>query len=440
MMQKIRSRFAMALLVGALGGATACGSSSPSGGTGGGGDAGAGTGGQSGGPQNPASVVVQNAKTYANASTFNSLDLIAIDGSGDVWVGSRAYSSLVRIQPAVATTDCSAGCTSLTQVTQAGAISDLAIDRSGTVWLALKSHSGSVGSPSPQDSAVSSLSAAMVLTSVFPNNAQKSGTSNSATIYQQAEATALAVDNAGNLVVAGNNAFNQDGTLDHSLNLIDISGTGAVLSSSSVPAQLQGPNISQLAVDAAGNVWTISSGGVVEYQAAAGTAVVFSGGGISNRSVGLAIDGSGNVWVANSYSASDNGSVTKIAPGAASDCSSGCVQYVSSTYLSTPSAIAVDGAGNVWVAASFGTLSGPGAPLYDNSIGIAKLSPGAATDCSAGCTAYVSDAFYTPNVQLSGIAVDGGGNLWVLSFYNATVIELPQIAAVTVTPLVAQVR
>jgi ligand-binding sensor domain-containing protein len=385
-------------------------------------------------------VVVQNAKTYASASVFNGPDLIAIDGSGDVWVGSRPYSSLVRIEPAIAAADCSAGCTNLTQVTQAGVLSDLAIDRSGTVWLALQSHTGGAGSPSAQNSAVSSLSAALALTSVFPNSAEKSGTSNSATIYQQAASTALAVDNAGNLVVAGNDAFNQDGTLDHSLDLVDISASGDVLSNTSVPTQFQGPNISQMAVDAAGNVWTITSGGIVEYPAAAGAAVVFSGGGIGDAVVGLAIDGSGDVWVANSASASDSGSVIKIAPGAAADCSAGCTRYVSSIYLTSPSAIAVDGAGDVWVAASFGTLSGPGAPLYDNSTGIAKLAPGAATDCSAGCTAYVGQVFATPNVELSGLAVDGGGNLWVLSYSNAMVIELPQVAAVTVTPLIAQPR
>ena len=168
--------------------------------------------------------------------------------------------------------------------------------------------------------------------------------------------------------------------------------------------------------------------------------MVFNGAGIASNAVALAIDGSGSVWVANGASATDDGSVTKIAAGAPSDCASGCTQYISDTYLSAPRALAVDGADAVWVTADFGSLSGPAAPLYDDSVGVVKISPGAKADCSAGCTAYVSEAFSTPNVELSGLAIDGSGNVWVLSDFSAAVIELPKIATATVTPIAAQTR
>lgn len=431
--------------------AIACGSSSPPGTTAGnggsGGNAGNGGGGGggttgSGGAGAAPSAVVGNAKTFsypsASGSYLNSPDLIAIDGTGKVWIGSRAYGVLVSIEGDSAAADCSTGCANLSLLP--ATLFDLVIDGSNIGWLALKSRAGSLGSPSPQDSALTSFSPDLTLISVFPTNTEKSGTTNGATVYQQAASTAVAVDNAGNVVLAGDSVFNQDGTLNESLDLVDLSATGDVLTSYAVPLQFQGPSITKIAVDEAGNAWTMSNGDIVEYPAASGTAVVFNGAGIGSNAVALAIDSSGSVWVANSASATDGGSVTKIAPDAPSDCSSGCTQYISDTYLSAPRTLAVDGADAVWVTAGFGSLSGPAAPQYDNSVGVVKISPGASADCSAGCTAYASDAFSTPNVELSGIAIDGGGNVWVLSYFSAAVIELPKIATATVTPLAAQRR
>jgi hypothetical protein len=120
-------------------------------------------------------------------------------------------------------------------------------------------------------------------------------------------------------------------------------------------------------------------------------AITYLGGGLSTPS-SIATDAAGAVWVSNQ----GNSSVTKLDPtGAALSGSSG----FTAGGFSAPSAIAIDSSGNAWVANS-----------ANNSV--TRLN-------SAGTTGsvFTGNGLSTPK----SIAIDGSGNIWVANNGSNTV-------------------
>jgi hypothetical protein len=112
-------------------------------------------------------------------------------------------------------------------------------------------------------------------------------------------------------------------------------------------------------------------------------AITYTGGGL-NSPTSIAADAAGAVWVTNS----GNSSVTKLDPtGAADSTASG----FTAGGFSAPSAIAIDSSGNAWVANS-----------GNNSI--TRLNPTGTTG-----TVFTGNGLHTP----ASIAIDGSGNVWV---------------------------
>jgi streptogramin lyase len=131
-------------------------------------------------------------------------------------------------------------------------------------------------------------------------------------------------------------------------------------------------------------------------------AISYSGGGLSGP-YGLAIDAAGNAWVANFT----GNSVTKLSNLGA--VLSGTGGYTGGG-LTAPYGVAVDAAGNAWV-----TNSG-GATVTEIS------STGSFVSGAGGYSA-------TGLGQARGIAIDGAGNVWVASYSNNTVVKLTSSGA-----------
>jgi hypothetical protein len=100
-----------------------------------------------------------------------------------------------------------------------------------------------------------------------------------------------------------------------------------------------------LAIDNAGNVWTsnASSGNLVEFNSSGSQLGIFTGGGLSTPT-SLAISGAGAVWVANG-----NGTLSTFT---SSGTALSPAQGLDGGGLNAPSAIAIDSSGSVWVANS----------------------------------------------------------------------------------------
>jgi hypothetical protein len=129
-----------------------------------------------------------------------------------------------------------------------------------------------------------------------------------------------------------------------------------------------------IAFDASANSWVANANGITEFNFD-GTPVVstaYTGGGVSSPS-GLAIDGNGSVWVANS-----NGTVSELS-------NSGTAISPSTGYLGTSGTvsggIAIDLSGNVWVtntsANTITEIIGGAAPIAPASTALAKGTTGA---------------------------------------------------------------
>lgn len=189
------------------------------------------------------------------------------------------------------------------------------------------------------------------------------------------------------------------------ISLVDSMGNNTTLADPPPPVigpfNIQG--FGGVVVDASNNYWAgsaaNSSSALVTLNASSGTGVngTFTGGGLFNPA-GLAIDYDGSIWVTNPGS-----------PSAVSKFSSAGVSLAGSTGFTTgplsgATGIAIDASGNAWVASPTGNfltqLSSSGTP--------SPLSP------------WISGFGFT---SPSDIAIDGDGYLWVSDLQQSTVSQ-----------------
>lgn len=142
---------------------------------------------------------------------------------------------------------------------------------------------------------------------------------------------------------------------------------------------------------------------------------------------GMAVDQNNYVWASNFYSdsvsqISPNGTV--ISPG-----------YTGGS-LTQPHAIAIDGAGSVWVA-SFRNAAGAANPTLVKLAGATASSPGAILSPASG---LLADAGM---LQPYAIAIDASGNMWITNNVtgspvaaNNSVIQLIGMAVPVKTPVI----
>lgn len=183
-------------------------------------------------------------------------------------------------------------------------------------------------------------------------------------------------------------------------------------------------------VDTAGDVWfsndgcvvaatcTPNNGSVVEITATAvqsgscaGGCTLYSNGNIASPR-GVAVDSAGNTWVANGCGPANcfdyfGGSVTEIKAGAAVDCSSGCVNYTGGGVFQA-SGMAIDSSGNIWVA-------DPTLP------GLTEITAAAAAAESCSTTSCVN---FNTGENTGSIALDPNGGVWLASSLNSTILGI----------------
>jgi sugar lactone lactonase YvrE len=174
----------------------------------------------------------------------------------------------------------------------------------------------------------------------------------------------------------------------------------------------------------------VTLGGVVTTLAGSGGVPAGSadGAGAAARfhsPAGVAVDGAGNVYVADS----GNSTIRKIAPGGAvttlagtagssgsSDGQGGAAQF------NTPEGVAVDAAGNVYVADTRNDTVRKITPA-----GLVTTLAGSAGQTGSGDGAGGSARFNGPYA----VAVDGSGNVFVSDFFNATIRKIDASGAVS---------
>jgi streptogramin lyase len=95
--------------------------------------------------------------------------------------------------------------------------------------------------------------------------------------------------------------------------------------------------------------------------------------------------------------------------------------------MNAPRAVAVDGAGNAWIATERGSSLAEFASA-------SSANPGALLSPSSG---------WAPDAQLVepyGLAIDEAGNVWLTNYGNNTLTQFIGLAAPVKTPLLGPVR
>jgi hypothetical protein len=349
-------------------------------------------------PFQPALTTAPNDFTVAVSYVGGGLDYplrIAIDASGNVWVTNEAVfsSSLSEFS--------NTGAPLSGQGYTGGGLYEpfgLAIESPGNVWL---SNTG-VNSLSEFNSSGTPISGS-------------SGYTGGGLGYPDS----LAIDSSGNVWAANPLAvgssydiseFNSSGTAISGVN--GYSGGGLDSSRG-------------IAIDASGNIWVANSVGnsLSEFNSS-GTPISgssgYTGGGLDEPSI-VVIDASGSIWATNFDIAISEFSSTGTAISGSRGFTGGG--------LDEPTGIAIDGSGNVWVADAANYLDRSVTQISEfNSIGTA-ISVANGYEGGPG-----------PDYTTASIAIDGSGNVWVLSTDGNDIVEFVGAGSPVVTPIVANLR
>jgi hypothetical protein len=199
-------------------------------------------------------------------------------------------------------------------------------------------------------------------------------------------------------------------------------------------AELDGPH--GVAVDGARNFYIadttnnrirkVTPGGIITTYAGTGAAGSSGDGGLAtsaelNSPYGVALDGAGNLYIADTTNnrirmVTPGGIITRYA-GTGAAGSGGDNGPATSAELNSPYGVAVDGAGNLYIA-----------DTTNNRIRMVTLSSGIITTVAGnGSGGFSGDGNPATSAQLYnpfGVAVDGSGNLYIADFDNSRIREV----------------
>ena len=372
-----------------------------------------------------------NAHFITGGTTgFANPGLVAIDGNQNVWITNMGLFA-------------PPGVTELTQRSGYNAASainiidnspyyyffnvrDIAIDKSNNIWIVTNES----------QLLTTALSTNLIELTSASNYALSSALVIPLTSF--GKANGIAIDGVGNIWVSIFDGIGlMGGIVEFPYASISASGaTGTSIAASAnflaTPNNLPDPTGSihgpiKMAADHAGDIWIANYYGnsVTELPASAVTAPGATGASIQAASVtigggntgfnaptGIAVDQDGNVWIANI----GNNSVTELPATAISVAGATATTMATAavnisggmTSFSGPTGIAVDGAGNIWIVSNNGAGS------------ITELTKSSAYSAANAINFPVGAA--NVNNTPTGIAVDGAGNVWVT---NSTILLGP---------------
>jgi uncharacterized protein (TIGR03437 family) len=294
----------------------------------------------------------------------------------------------------------------------------VAVDSSGNVYIA-----------EPTDGRIRQINSKADINTIAGNGTLGfSGDGAAATAAELNRPTGVAVDGSGNIYIA-DSLNNRIRVVKSGSSIATFAGNGGYSYSGdggpATSAQLNAPH--GVAADSAGNFYIadsgnnvvrkVSAGGAITTLAGTGTAGFGGDGGVATSAQlsgpqGVAVDGAGNVYIAdtgNSRVREVSGSTITTVAGSGTPGYAGDGGAAASAKLYSPVGLALDAKGNLYIADT-------------NNSAIRKVTSGTiSTVAGNGLQGYSGDGSAALNAQLNdpqGVAVDTAGNLYITDTLN----------------------
>jgi len=333
---------------------------------------------------------------------------VAVDSSGDLYIADTGNGRIRKVSGGVITTVagngtcCFGGDNGPATSAQVGA-GGVAVDSAGNLYIADYARIRKVSNG--------------VITTVAGNEIPGfSGDGGLATSAQLNGPVGVAVDSAGNLYIADLDNYRVRKVSHGVITTVVGNGTHGVSGDNVPPTSTQLWNPKELAVDSAGDLyinddtaWILKvSNGVITTVAGNGTAGFSGDNGPAvsaqlKYAEGIAVDSAGNLYIADTYNERirevSNG-VIKTVAGNGTMGFSGDNGPATSAQLNGPVGVAVDSAGNVYIADTYNGR-------------IRKVSNGTITTVAGGDTSAQMGA--------EGVAVDSVGNVYIADVANSRI-------------------
>ena len=376
------------------------------------------------------------------AAQLNQPQDVALDGAGNLYIADRFNHRIRKVDTSgnISTVAGSArGFSGDGAAATSAALRspwDVAVDGSGNLYIADRGNQR-----------IRKVDSAGVITTVAGTGTRSFGGDGSAAVAAQLNGPqGVALDGAGNLYIAdtGNNRIRKvaraqsadDWVIETVAGGVIFSGDGAAATA----ARLSKPN--DVAVDGAGNLYiadrrnnrirkVTSSSGNISTVAGTGTAGFGGDGGAAtaaqlNYPAGVALDGAGNLYIADRSNqrirkVDSAGNISTVA-GDGTAGFSGDGAAATEAQLNWPSGVALDGAGNLYIADTINHRI----RKVDSSGNISTVAGGGSSGLGDGSTAVAARLLWPRDV-----AVDGSGNLYIADYWNQRIRKVDSAGVIT---------